>query len=114
MQHITKSVGKGDVTKMDRRNKYTRMVIKEALYQLLKKNPLNQITVKEICLEAGINQTTFYRNFKDIYDLFETIEQEMVLTAFPDGTIPKNPDKLLEVIADNQIFYKEFFRYHLI
>lgn len=110
---------------IDRRTQYTRMVIREALYKLLKKNPLVHITVKEICEEAQINRATFYRNYRDIYDLFESIEQELSNEAFPEESIPQNlsnflqgnvPEslsKFLQGIYDNQVFYKEFYRHHL-
>lgn len=97
----------------DRRTAYTQMVIKQALYKLLKKDILSHITVKGICEEAGINRATFYRNYEDIYALFEALEREMVEAAFPNGTIPQSLEKLLGVISDNQVFYKEFLRYHL-
>lgn len=45
---------------MDRRKKYTRMVLKESLMELLKNKPISNITIKEICEEADINRSTFY------------------------------------------------------
>lgn len=58
----------------DRRVIYTKKVIKEALLNLLKENPLEKITVKETCAHADINRATFYRYYIDAYNLFETIE----------------------------------------
>jgi len=89
------------------------MVIKEAFLKFLNKKPLAQITIKEICLEANINRATFYRNYKDLYDLFEEIEMELMQEAFPNGTDSYEVSQLLDVICKNQIFYKEFFRTHL-
>lgn len=98
---------------LDRRTAYTKMVIKEAFLKFLNIKPLEQITIKEICMEANINRATFYRNYKDIYDLFEEIEMELMQEAFPNGTDAYEIPRLLEVIHKNQIFYKEFFRTHL-
>lgn len=98
---------------LDRRVLYTRKVIKEALYSLLQNSTLEQITVKEICAEADINRATFYRNYKDIFDLYETLESEMVQSAFPNGLKGNDLSKLLYVIYENQVFYKEFFRSRL-
>ena len=64
--------------KLDRRTAYTRMVIKESLYKLLEKKHLSEITVKELCAQADINRTTFYRNYMDIYDLYEQLEEELI------------------------------------
>lgn len=94
---------------MDRRTAYTRMVIKESLYKMLKTKHLTQITVKEICGDANINRATFYRNYLDIYDLYEKLEIELTQRAFSDGNIETDRYRLLEVIYDNQDFYREFF-----
>ena len=95
--------------KLDRRTAYTRMVIKESLYKLLEKKHLSEITVKELCAQADINRTIFYRNYMDIYDLYEQLEEELTEQAFADGDIQKDRYKLLELIYENQTFYREFF-----
>ena len=43
----------------DARNRYTRMRIREAFWEKIKKKPIEKITVKEICEKAEINRTTF-------------------------------------------------------
>ena len=98
---------------MDRRTAYTRMVIKQAFLKYLSDKPLEQITIKEICLEANINRATFYRNYKDLYDVFEEIENDLMQEAFPNGAVEYDITQLLEVIYNNQVFYKEFFNNHL-
>ena len=62
--------------KSDRRIKYTKMVIKQALLDLMAENTLNKITVTDICNKADINRGTFYTYFKDTYDLLNQIEDE--------------------------------------
>lgn len=98
---------------MDRRTRYTRMVIKEALLDFLEKKSLSEITVKEICQVAEINRATFYRHYLDIYDLFEQMEQELTETAFSSGDLTQDRYQLLHIIYENQVFYKEFFRSRL-
>lgn len=98
---------------IDRRTAYTRMVIKEALYALLEHKHLSQITVKEICEKAEINRATFYRNYTDIYDLFEKLEAELMENTFADGNIETDRYKLMELIYENQSFYREFFESRL-
>ena len=51
------------------RNISTKVAIGEALEKLLLTKPLTQITVKEIVDECQLTRQTFYRNFKDIYEL---------------------------------------------
>lgn len=63
---------------LDARIRYTKMVIRNAFIGLLKKKPLNKITVKEICDLAEINRATFYKYYSDPFDLLEKIEQEFL------------------------------------
>ncbi|WP_156855648.1 TetR/AcrR family transcriptional regulator [Oceanobacillus sp. AG] len=65
--------------KLDRRKKYTRMVLKDSLLQLLKQKSFSQVTVKEICERADINRSTFYAHYRDQFELLETIEDEIVM-----------------------------------
>ncbi|MCP1157099.1 TetR/AcrR family transcriptional regulator [Bacillus infantis] len=64
--------------KMDRRKKYTIMVLKDSLMKLLKDKQISYITVKEICSLADINRSTFYSHYTDQYDLLDTIEEEII------------------------------------
>ena len=50
---------------------YTKQAIKNSFLKLLNDRPLNQVTVKAIVEDCGINRMTFYYHFKDIYDLVE-------------------------------------------
>lgn len=63
---------------LDARIRYTKMVIRDAFIGLLKKKPLNRITVKEIYDIADINRATFYKYYSDPFDLLEKIEQELL------------------------------------
>ncbi|MEN2767959.1 TetR/AcrR family transcriptional regulator [Ornithinibacillus xuwenensis] len=64
--------------KLDRRKKYTRMVLKDSLMQLLKEKPLSATTVKEICAIADVNRSTFYAHYADQYALLTQIEEELI------------------------------------
>ena len=66
------------VRKTDRRTLSTRMVIKEALIDLMKEKPFPQITVKELCSRAEINRGTLYIHYLDLYDVLDDIENELV------------------------------------
>ena len=45
--------------KQDARVRYTKMVVKESLMELLRVKPVAKVTVTEICERAGINRATF-------------------------------------------------------
>src|SRR5699024_7000569 len=59
----------------DLRTRSTRQVITDACLQLLRQKPVERITVKEVCALAQINRSTFYRQYKDCFDLMEQLEQ---------------------------------------
>lgn len=46
--------------------------------ELMKEKSYRKISVTEICEKAGINRSTFYRNFADVYDLVEKLPQELL------------------------------------
>lgn len=99
----------------DRRVQYTKSVIREALFQVLEDKPLEKITVKEICETADINRTTFYRYYTDIYDLYASVERELIQEIFPEGglsgaDIRSLTEKLFGAVYGHQSFYREFFR----
>lgn len=64
--------------KMDRRKKYTLMVLKESLMELLKDKAISSITIKELCERADINRSTFYNHYTDQFDLLNKIEAEII------------------------------------
>ena len=63
--------------KTDARVKYTKMVLKKALLELMQHKPINKITVKEVCERAELNRATFYAHYSDCFDLLESIEEEL-------------------------------------
>lgn len=65
--------------KIDRRIRKTKLAIREALVDLLKVNSdLNAISITDICKVADINRKTFYNNYRDLNDLMNEIENEIV------------------------------------
>ncbi len=60
----------------DPRTVFTETMIKNACIELLKKKPATKITINELCKEAGVNRSTFYRYYLDIYDLCNKIEDD--------------------------------------
>lgn len=50
------------------------MKIYSEFLKIRKEKPTEKITVVEICKSVGINRSTFYRSFYDVYDLEEKIE----------------------------------------
>lgn len=64
--------------KIDRRVRYTKMVIKDNFVTLLREKSISKITIKELCERADINRATFYAHYSDQYDLLRQIEDELI------------------------------------
>lgn len=97
--------------KIDRRKKYTQMVLKQSFIELLKQKPIAKITVKEVCERADINRSTFYAHYEDLYHLLEQIEKEMIqemvhyLSLLSEQSTEKSMhilEKIMEYIAANK------------
>ena len=56
----------------------TRQMLVDTFCQLLCTKPVNKISIQEITTAAGYNRCTFYQYFKDIYELEEYIENDVL------------------------------------
>jgi AcrR family transcriptional regulator len=99
--------------KDDKRSKYTQMVVKNALLDLLKEKPLNQIGVTEICTKAEVNRGTFYNHFFDVENVLECIEGDFIdklnikLSAMANNGINNNfLNDMLSFVEENADFIK--------
>ncbi|MDE6233313.1 MAG: TetR/AcrR family transcriptional regulator [Lachnospiraceae bacterium] len=97
---------------MDLRTKKTLRSINNAFIELRSKKPLCKISVKELCEKAMISKPTFYLHYKDIYDLSDIFEKEIInsiisstdfLENFPDNFAQKYRNLLDAFFAQGQI-----------
>ncbi|MDT6952420.1 TetR/AcrR family transcriptional regulator [Companilactobacillus alimentarius] len=71
----------------NRRAKYTKKIIKETVLSLLQTKTIDIITVTEICKEADVNRTTFYRYYNDVYMCVDQIEKDFLdKLEVPEGS----------------------------
>ncbi len=64
----------------------TERAIKASVLKLLNEKPVNQITIKDIVEDCGINRNSFYYHFRDLPSLIEemVLEQaELIIEQFP-------------------------------
>ncbi|MGV3010772.1 TetR/AcrR family transcriptional regulator [Streptococcus thoraltensis] len=61
---------------MDKRVIKTKRAIRDAFVRLREDRPIEKIYVENLCREALINKSTFYRYYTDIYDLVEQLQEE--------------------------------------
>lgn len=56
----------------------TRKKIMDSFWNIYITTPIDKITISAITKSAGIHRSTFYEYFKDIYDLLEQLEQNLL------------------------------------
>lgn len=56
----------------------TEQKLTDALFDLMEIDPIEKITVSEICACARVNRSTFYNHFSDIYDVRDRYEQTLL------------------------------------
>ena len=56
----------------------TRKRIIDAFWKEYKEKPIAKITISSITKSAGIHRSTFYEYFKDIYDVLEQLETDLL------------------------------------
>lgn len=97
---------------MDLRVKKTLINIKEAFFSLRKKKSVEKITVKELSETAMINKATFYLHFKDIYDLSDKMQEEVldgIVAESMVGGLEKTRESYIS-FSRNLIYATEQFR----
>jgi AcrR family transcriptional regulator len=97
--------------KESRKTRYTRMVIRESLIELMKRRPITDITIKEICDLADVSRPTFYAHYHDQYDLLQSIEDETAAYFESDFNnsqkIKKKGKREITLILENILQYIE-------
>ena len=80
--------------KTDRRVLRTRKMLLDGLMDLLKEKDIKDISVKELADYVDINRCTFYLHYKDVYDMLEKIEAELVddFNSMLDSCIESTPN----------------------
>ncbi|MGN0466873.1 MAG: TetR/AcrR family transcriptional regulator C-terminal domain-containing protein [Lachnospiraceae bacterium] len=87
----------------------TKMVLAESIKELMRTIPLDKITVKEIVENCGTTRQTFYRNFKDKYDLvnwyFDRIIQKTIKQMGVSLTLEEGLIKKFEYMLEDKYFF---------
>ena len=85
----------------DRRAKRTASQIKETMFAFMENTAIHQISVSDICKTCQINRATFYDHYRDVFDLVQDMEndmlqaiQELMATVSPEGTAAEDVSRL--------------------
>lgn len=91
----------------------TKLLLGDTIERLLEKKPLDELTVKEIIDTAGVSKQTFYRHFKDKYDLanwrFVWIEHQVMSEITLDMDFVQSRIKILSALKKKKKFIKALF-----
>ncbi len=89
---------------MDLREKKTRRSITNAFLQLRRQKPLERITIKELAELAEISKATFYLHYRDVYDLSDQLQNEVIQSVLCSIEHPES------FLTDQKAFTAELFR----
>lgn len=91
---------------------FTKKAIKETFWELLEKELLSQISVRDIAQACGINRNSFYYHFRDIPSLVEEIVVEAADTLVQKYPNISSIDEVVEVAfnftLENRNAYMQF------
>ncbi len=92
----------------------TKYRLADAMKQCMKIKPVDKITVQNIVDECDMTRQTFYRNFKDKYDLINWYFDKLVLQSFAqigvDKTVCQSLEEKFLFIQKERVFFTEAFR----
>ena len=103
-------------TPNNKRKKESQEKIEKTFLQLIQKKNISEISVSTICEISGLNRSTFYANYLDIYDLVEKVKEKMAndfAELQASNNSKQNPSGYLNLfrsIKENQIFFKTYFK----
>lgn len=87
--------------KDDKRVKYTKMFLKDALIELMKEKSIEQVSITELCNKADINRNTFYSHFNNVYDVLHMVEHELEEELLVNMSLQITNKKILYELFEN-------------
>lgn len=101
-------------TKNNRQFQNSDIRMKHAMLELVNTTPFDKITVRLICSKAGVNRSTFYAHYVDIYDMITQMEtnlQKELMSNYlaSENMIPLSLESFLPFLAfirEHKYFYR--------
>ena len=104
-------------TPNNKRRKESKEKIEKCFIELIQTKNVDEVSITDICKKTGLNRSTFYANYIDIYDLVDKLRERMIYDWLEIYKDEKDNNyhsydflKLFRHIKDNQIFYKTYFK----
>ena len=102
--------------KNNKRRKESIRKIERSFVELLQTREIKEITVSQIIKQTGLNRSTFYANYLDIFDLADKTREHLAQEfsdLFADYDYFNEHTGALKMfthIRDNQLFYRTYFK----
>lgn len=102
--------------KNNKRRKDSQNKIEKVFVELLQSRDIKDISVSDIVKMTGLNRSTFYANYLDIYDLADKVRMDLendFSSHFVDYDTSRDHNGALRMfthIKENQLFYKTYFK----
>ena len=103
-------------TKNNKRRRESQEKIEKIFIQLLQNREIKEITVSDIIKLSGLNRSTFYANYIDIYDLADKTRQKLendfseLFADYDYFNERSGALKMFTHIKENQLFYNTYFK----
>ena len=102
--------------KNNKRRKESQEKIERAFVELLQSREIKEITVSDIIKLTGLNRSTFYANYIDIFDLADKTREKLendfsnLFADYDYFNERSGAKKMFTHIKNNQLFYKTYFK----
>ena len=102
--------------KNNKRRRESQGKIEKAFVELLQYREISEITISDIIKMTGLNRSTFYANYADIYDLANKTRVKLendfsnLFANYDYFNERTGALKMFTHIKENQIFYKTYFK----
>lgn len=103
------------MAELNQRVAVTKRMVKEGLMRLLEKKPLEKINITELCHEAGINRTTFYRYYELPRDVLTEMQNEFFEETFGHFQKPlteSDIERFFVCLYERSELVRLFFQYN--
>lgn len=102
--------------KNNKRRRDSQEKIEKVFVEMLQTQEIKDITVSDIIKTTGLNRSTFYANYIDIFDLADKTREKLendfskLFADYDYFTERTGALKMFKHIKENQIFYKTYFK----
>ena len=99
-----------ELSKQQQKSKETKERIFQAAKQILQKNGYENLSIKNICEEAGVSNGSFYHHFKTKDDLLSYYIEDQPSMDSDLLELPKNTEEAKQAIVEVYLNYAKYCR----